>query len=120
LAPFQETVVAIQSILETVLGLPSEIDANVSNVLAALQTNVSAVITQIIAAIEVTGETLTKTPELVYAQIQHNLERLSPAWMLNAFAESDFAHDAGAARTQPAGMLRMAKRIVNSARSRRE
>lgn len=115
LAPFQETVVAIQSILETVLGLPSEIDANVSNVLAALQTNVSAVITQIIAAIEVAGETLTKTPELVYAQIQHNLERLSPAWMLNAFAESDFAHDASAARTQPAGMLRMAERIVNSA-----
>ncbi|RLT44688.1 MAG: hypothetical protein DWI57_02755 [Chloroflexi bacterium] len=111
--PYQETVTAITGIVELVLALPARIDAIVGGVLTTTKESVASLITQIVSALETFSSALTGTLQAVYAQIKQNVDKLSPAWMLNSFAESDFVR--GGSPTQPDGLLRMAARIVNGA-----
>ena len=93
LAPFQEAVVAIKGIVDTVVAMPARIDASVASVLTTTQISVSSLLTQLIRSIEVSGAALTGTLETLYARVRWNVDQLSPAWILNAFAVGDFVND---------------------------
>jgi hypothetical protein len=90
LAPFQEAVVAIQAIIDTVVAMPARIDASVATVLTATQESVHSLLTQLITSIDASGTALTSTLETIYERVKWNVDQLSPAWILNAFAVSDF------------------------------
>jgi hypothetical protein len=97
LAPFREAVVAIRAIVDTVVAMPARIDASVAAVLATTQESVRSLLTQLITSIDASGRALTSTLETIYARIKWNVDQLSPAWILNTFAVSDFAGDPTAA-----------------------
>ncbi len=115
LAPFKEAGEAVKGIVDAVLALPTKVDEIVSTTLTPSAEAMAAVITQIISNIEAFTESIVQTLQSVYAQTRQNVDKLSPAWLLNAFGEGDFSNRSSATSTLNNGLHRMAARIVNGA-----
>jgi uncharacterized protein YoxC len=102
LQPFSQAVGAIEDILITLTALPGRIDQSVG--IDSLRNNIERTITQTVSTIETFQASLTTTLKGLSDKVNQVVIELSPYWMLNAFAESDFTDQ---------GLLNFAKRISN-------
>jgi hypothetical protein len=107
LQPFSHAVSAIENIVITLTTMPARIDQSVGMVLETLRSNLRRVINETLSTIQTFRESLTGTLNAISDRVQTIVNDLSPSWMLNAFADSDFAAQ---------GMLAFAKRISNPSR----
>jgi hypothetical protein len=113
LKPFKAALKKIQTILTTLTDLPPKIDAAVAKVLDTTRDNLKQVITSTIGVLQTFQQSLIDTLNAIYARIQKIVGDLSPAWMLNSFAASDFTGGTAGADATPPGMLAMARRIAS-------
>jgi len=88
LQPFSQAVGAIEDILITLTALPGRIDQSVG--IDSLRNNIERTITQTVSTIETFQASLTTTLKGLSDKVNEVVIDLSPYWMLNAFAESDF------------------------------
>lgn len=109
LQPFTDALNNIQGILTTVLELPAQIDAAVAKVLDTGRDGIRQMITAVMTTLQTFQQALLDTLNLSYGRVRAVIDDLSPYWLLNSFAESDFV----VADSVPKGMLAIARRIVS-------
>jgi hypothetical protein len=109
LQPFQDAVAAVQSILTTLVAIPERIDQSVASVLDTLKNSIRDVINNTLGTLASFRESLTGILDAVYERAEKVVNDLSPYWILNCFAVSDFA--GAATNGTPRGMQAMAQRI---------
>ncbi|MCK6626856.1 MAG: hypothetical protein L6R45_16985 [Anaerolineae bacterium] len=117
LKPFKTAIKNIQSILITLTELPKKIDDAVAKVLDTARDSIKKVITQTISAIQAFQDSLVNTLTMIYERIQKIVADLSPYWLLNSFAASDFAGASGDSAATPPGMMAMARRVASGSDS---
>lgn len=117
LKPFSDAIKKIQQILITLTELPAKIDTSVAKVLDTARESIKKVITGVINTIKTFQKSLSGTLDEIYQRIQTIVGNLSPYWMLNSFAKSDFIGDNGDEASTPPGMLAMARRIASGSDS---
>ncbi len=109
LQPFTDALNNIKGILNTVIELPPQIDAAVVTVLDSGRDGIKQVITAVVTTLQTFQQALLDTLNLIYGRVKALVDDLSPYWLLNSFAESDFVVD----NSVPKGMLAIARRIVS-------
>jgi hypothetical protein len=115
LQPFADAIKKIQRILITLTELPAKIDVSVAKVLDTAKESIKKVITQVINSIQTFQQSLANTLNLIYERVKKIVGDLSPYWMLNSFAKSDFFGDQGDEDSTPPGMMALARRIASGA-----
>ncbi|MEM9337541.1 MAG: hypothetical protein AAGA66_02350 [Bacteroidota bacterium] len=90
LEDYKEVVDAIKAVIEKLVALPVEMDANVALVLDAAVQEIKDVISATMTAINTAAGTLTAALKSSHDALILNLDKFSPTGLLNAFAASDF------------------------------
>lgn len=108
LKPFADAVKAIQDFVTQVLvELPKQIDAAVTVVLDAVETDVAALAGEVMDTIRTARDEITGVITAVYEQVKKNVDQMDPAYVLNSFSLADFAGEG----ERPAGLVALAKTI---------
>ncbi|NTW00859.1 MAG: hypothetical protein HGA19_06045 [Oscillochloris sp.] len=113
LKPFTIALEKIQGILTTLLALPPKIDAAVAKVLDTTRDQLKQILTRTINLLQSFQQSLTSVLSSIYARIQAIIGDLSPIWLLNSCAPSDFSGGTADEHATPPGMIRLARRIVS-------